>query len=189
MMLQQFIKLQDIVAQSHMKLQANKSPRDSYDEKVADVRTRIAEVWEVYPHRSPHIQSELQEAVVNSGRQLEKLDIEFTAGFEDAYASYRHRLEDIWGSCCRELLAIPLVSETLRKILSEEVKQNHLIGASRDIQKGSQSAATVPSGLQSGSTSEDCDGTSDINGEISHVRSMYLTKMSSQLTNQEKTKI
>ncbi|KJZ69497.1 hypothetical protein HIM_11114 [Hirsutella minnesotensis 3608] len=172
--LQQFQQLQDAIARSHQEFQAHKSPQAIFEGKMAIVKGQIAEAWHIYPSSSPQSQAQLQEKIVNYGRQLEKLEVEHRTGFDSADDLYRHQMNIIWERLCQELLTIPLARSTIRTILTENPDGTTSYDESMDAQKEPEPMAWAA--LNGQSNTEDCEVEPIINSAvIRRKRSLDLT--------------
>ncbi|KJZ67928.1 hypothetical protein HIM_12683 [Hirsutella minnesotensis 3608] len=118
-----FRQLQEVqrrTAQCERELDAIKSPQREYEEALATVNASLDETWQtLYSSQNTSERSELQEKIVEFGRELERLKITFEAGLEDAEASYNRQMEVVWTGYRQDLITAlgpALDQQTLQKL-------------------------------------------------------------------------
>lgn len=171
--------MQDRTAQCDRELRAIASPRYEYEEKLADVNARLDETLKgLYSSQSTVDQSALQK-IVNYGRELEKLEINYKAGLKDAEVTYKHRIAAVWKRFCQELIATlgpTLVQETLQKLADKDAQQYLPNSSIEDLQKNS--ASEAPAAIEK----------AGINGDIKNVSTPCSPGENLRLTGQAQTK-
>ncbi|SCO92555.1 uncharacterized protein FRV6_16683 [Fusarium oxysporum] len=120
--LQQFEKIEEVVARYAFKLSSVRSPAEIYKEKTVEIRGRIAQLWTSLELAPAPERSCLQDSIVKLGGQLKELEIKYEAGVQDEEKAYNRALQDIADALRYELLEIigpAKIESYLRSIWSE----------------------------------------------------------------------
>ncbi|XP_044715207.1 uncharacterized protein HRG_11184 [Hirsutella rhossiliensis] len=98
---QQIEDIQIRISQCEQELKSHKSPRFEYEERLADVNTRIDEAWErLFSGQSPIDRSELQSKILNYGRVQRLLTSVVSMLFGKTRAK---GLSQYWNLCCFQI--------------------------------------------------------------------------------------
>ncbi|KAG7403209.1 hypothetical protein Forpe1208_v016535 [Fusarium oxysporum f. sp. rapae] len=120
--LQQFEKIEEVVAGYAFKLSSVRSPAEIYKEKTVEIRGRIAQLWTSLELAPAPGKSSLQDSIVKLGGQLKELEIKYEAGVQDEEKAYNRALQEIADALRYELLEIigpTKIESYLRSISSE----------------------------------------------------------------------
>ncbi|KAM5528421.1 hypothetical protein FOXYSP1_18902 [Fusarium oxysporum f. sp. phaseoli] len=120
--LQQFEKIEEVVARYAFKLSSVRSPAEIYKEKTVEIRGRIAQLWTSLELAPAPEKPSLQDSIVKLGGQLKELEIKYEAGVQDEEKAYNRALQDIADALRYELLEIigpANIESYLRSIWSE----------------------------------------------------------------------
>uniref|UniRef100_A0A0D2YFS1 Uncharacterized protein n=1 Tax=Fusarium oxysporum (strain Fo5176) TaxID=660025 RepID=A0A0D2YFS1_FUSOF len=120
--LQQFEKIEGVVARYAFKLSSVRSPAEIYKEKTVEIRGRIAQLWTSLELAPAPEKSSLQDSIVKLGGQLKELEIKYEAGVQDEERVYNRALQEITDALRYELLEIigpAKIESYLRSISSE----------------------------------------------------------------------
>ncbi|KAH7189928.1 hypothetical protein DER44DRAFT_121668 [Fusarium oxysporum] len=120
--LQQFEKIEEVVARYAFKLSSVRSPAEIYKEKTVEIRGRIAQLWTSLELAPAPEKSSLQDSIVKLGGQLKELEIKYEAGVQDEEKAYNRALQEIADALRYELLEIigpTKIESYLRSISSE----------------------------------------------------------------------
>ncbi|EXA30297.1 hypothetical protein FOVG_18294 [Fusarium oxysporum f. sp. pisi HDV247] len=120
--LQQFGKIEEVVAGYAFKLSSVRSPAEIYKEKTVEIRGRIAQLWASLELAPAPEKSSLQDSIVKLGGQLKELEIKYEAGVQDEEKAYNRALQEIADALRYELLEIigpTKIESYLRSISSE----------------------------------------------------------------------
>ncbi|KAG6979247.1 hypothetical protein FocnCong_v010776 [Fusarium oxysporum f. sp. conglutinans] len=120
--MQQFEKIEEVVARYAFKLSSVRSPAEIYKEKTVEIRGRIAQLWTSLELAPALEKPSLQDSIVKLGGQLKELEIKYKAGVQDENA-YNRELQEIEDALRYELLEIigpAKIESYLRSISSED---------------------------------------------------------------------
>ncbi|KAK7592128.1 hypothetical protein V3481_006755 [Fusarium oxysporum f. sp. vasinfectum] len=104
--LQQFEKIEEVVARYAFKLSSVRSPAEIYKEKTVEIRGRIAQLWTSLELTPAPEKSSLQDSIVKLGGQLKELEIKYEAGVQEEEKAYNRALQEIADAFRYELLEI-----------------------------------------------------------------------------------
>ncbi|KAG7423648.1 hypothetical protein BFJ63_vAg16485 [Fusarium oxysporum f. sp. narcissi] len=120
--LQQFEKIEEVVARYALKLSSVRSPAEIYKEKTDEIRGRIAQLWTSLELAPAPEKLSLQDSIVMLGGQLKELEIKYEAGVQDEEKAYNRALQEIADALRYELLEIigPAKIESYLQSISSE---------------------------------------------------------------------
>ncbi|EGU88227.1 hypothetical protein FOXB_01255 [Fusarium oxysporum f. sp. conglutinans Fo5176] len=120
--LQQFEKIEEVVARYAFKLSSVRSPAEIYKEKTDEIQGSIAQLWTSLELAPAPEKPSLQDSIVKLGGQLKELEIKYEAGVQDEEKAYSRALREIADAFRYELLEIigpAKIESYLRSITSE----------------------------------------------------------------------
>ena len=123
-----FREIKKCIAKCEKELEAIKSPRDAYDEKVAAVNANIRNSSQSLSGPSQTVNAQALEDIVAFGGKLKELEIKYKTTLKEEEASYQQKLEAAVRSLCDGLVATmgrSVVERSLRKLPTRESKQSN----------------------------------------------------------------
>ncbi|KAI8417327.1 hypothetical protein FOFC_03640 [Fusarium oxysporum] len=121
--LQQFEKIEEVVARYAFKLSSVRSPAEIYKEKTDEIQGSIAQLWTSLELAPAPEKPSLQDSIVKLGGQLKEMEIKYEAGVQDEEKAYNRELQEIADALRYELLEIigpAKIESYLRSISGED---------------------------------------------------------------------